>query len=242
MPKRLRLNSSTQFYGLPDFCGADSAQTTETNPPQTGSAGTGTQPPQQTGGPAGTQQTQGTENQYENPEAKIKALTEEKDRHWQSAEAMKAENQKLKEFKEEVERKGLSETEALKRDLEGRDAKITVLTEVNKTLSIQMAFLKNGTYEWVDGDAALKLVELPTDIKVSDTGEVEDQKALNQAIKNLAEKSPWLLKNKTTTEASKVAETTGNPPATTGQSAKTETEEQKRKGLENLYPSLRIHK
>jgi hypothetical protein len=178
-----------------------------------------------------------------NPQAKIAALTEEKERHYtarQQAEAKAAEQEtKLNELlaeKEERERATLSEAEKTARDLEDTKQANETLAQTNRRLSIQNAFLLQNDVQWHNPEHALSLVDL-SQVETEKDGTIKNPDVLKAAITDLAKKNAYLVKDATPPEK-KVpppgsgAPPQGDPPATNGLDADT---------LRRRFPALRSH-
>lgn len=66
------------------------------------------------------------------------------------------------------------------------------LAEKNKSMTLELAFFKSNTIDWIDPADALRLVDLD-DVDVDDSGTV-DAKALRLALRDLAKRKPHLVK------------------------------------------------
>ena len=126
-----------------------------------------------------------------NSEAKIKALQEEKDRHFnkrsEAEKALEAANKKLKD----IEDAGKSEIEKAKSDLEEVTKAHDALTAENSSLRLELAFVTDNTYKWQNPKAALKLADL-SEVEFKD-GKIT---GLDKALEKLAKSDPYLLAEK----------------------------------------------
>lgn len=221
----MRLSLAKQAVrGFPALWGSDSV--TEEEPPKTEE----TDDTKATGG-AGADEDKG------DPQKKISALEEEKDRHYKARQEAEKELEDLRKFKNDKEREAGTEVDNLRRDVEERDEVITTLSDSNKTLLLENAFLKNGEYKWHNPTRALALVDL-SEVEI-ERGQVKNPDALTKAIKALAISDPYLLKTDVDSIKDEKAPKTGQPP---GQKpGAKETPEQRRRRLESKYPALRQH-
>lgn len=208
---------------------------------QNGGAGSG----------AGAGDGAGGENSTEerDPQKKIQALTEEKDRHWTLAKEASdklaqttAELEELRKFKKEADdakltddQKVSQEIESLKAAVVEKDATITALQESAKRLVINNAFLSNNDVQWHNVERALALADLSA-VEIIDKDGVptlKDPKVVASAIKSLAESDPYLVN--TSEGAPTWHGKTGDGPSPTkktGEAARKQT-------LMEKYPALR---
>lgn len=100
--------------------------------------------------------------------------------------ATKAENE-LRELK----RKGTPEQEQQSADLKEAQSKVEKLTESNKHLTMQNAFLLSNTFTWHDPADVMEQVLKDDDIEIDDEGHVSGMDAV---LKRIAKKKPYLLK------------------------------------------------
>lgn len=89
----------------------------------------------------------------------------------------------------EAERAKMDETERTKAELADATQKIEALTETNRKLSLDNAFLVDNTYKWKDSDAAMKLADL-SGVTIGEDGKAI---GLKEALKALADSKKWLL-------------------------------------------------
>ena len=174
----------------------------------------------------------------DNPDAKIAALEEEKDRHFRLRQEAESELDELRKWKQEKESEGQSEVEK-------RDTRIKQLESDNATqaatlrsLAIENAFLSVNDVEWHNPGRALSLADL-SEVEVDKNGKA-DAKAVKAAIDKLAKAEPYLVKPKSgdDTDDDKVTKpTTGVPPVRRGGKANTD-----REALDRKYPALRTRK
>lgn len=198
------------------------------------------------GGAGGSQ----ADDQNLDPQKKITALNEEKDRHFQArTEAEKkladadAELEELRNFKKEKDQETLTSEEKvaqqideLTKTVEQKEAQIQLLTESSKKLVIRNAFLAANDVKWHNAESALSLADL-SGVEVVDGKDgvpaLKDQASVKTAVEALAKSHPYLVD---TTEGSPSWEgKTGDQP----QRRKTTDAAAKRDKLLKDYPALR---
>ena len=118
-------------------------------------------------------------------------MTESIERNKQREAERERELNELREKVRKAEQADLSELERTKSDLETKTKESNGLAEVNRRLAIENAFLLQNSVKWHDPAAALKLVDLSS-VEVKD-GAVTNPDALKEAIKKLADSSPWMV-------------------------------------------------
>lgn len=198
-------------------------------------------PPKDTGtGSTGDEQQGSTGesgSETKNPDGRIRALEEERDRHYRARQTAEAELNELREFKTKTEQAQLTESEKAKADAEAAQKRSAELEATNRRLAIHNAFLAQNSVKWHDPAAALKLVDL-SEVKVHD-GEVTNLDVLTKAIEKLAADSPWLVN----TDASK-DEKKQDPPPKSGQPPKGDKPDPNKIDpvkLAEKYPALQGH-
>lgn len=107
---------------------------------------------------------------------------------------MKAADQRasaLEREKEEQARKERTELENTQRDLETAQQRISELETLVNSTAVEREFIKHGKHEWVDVDAALRLLD-------HEGVEIKDGKVsgLPAAIEKLVKAKPYLVKDK----------------------------------------------
>lgn len=144
----------------------------------------------------GSQGQGGSSSDGGDPQRKITALEEEKNRHFearQAAETAKqAAEQELQKFRDaeaERERAGNDELTNTKKDLEAARSETVELRSALEAALLDNAFLTENEYTWQNPARVLKLVDRAT-VEIKD-GEV---KGVKDALKALAESDPYLLK------------------------------------------------
>lgn len=132
----------------------------------------------------------------EKPKTKSKSKPKETDA--QRIRRLNAENKSRREALEAaeerlraIEDKDKSELEIAKRDYEELKAKYERVPETLNSLRIENAFLKLSGYDWHDPDDALEYLRKTGEVTIDDDGTVD---GLEQAVKDLAKKKPYLLK------------------------------------------------
>lgn len=103
----------------------------------------------------------------------------------------------LRKAKEEQDRKGRSELDNLKADLEKAGKTIAAKDDTIRRLTVENTFMTLKEIDWHNPATALRLVDL-SDVEFDEsTGQVKDRKALVNAAKELAKDNPYLVKSKT---------------------------------------------
>jgi hypothetical protein len=157
---------------------------------------------------------------------------------------MKAADQRAAKFEQELtalRNKDLPEAEKLKAEHEAATQKVNQLTDTNRKLLLENAFLKDNTHEWRNPAAAMKLLDMSS-VTIDDDGHVV---GLKDALKKLANAEPYLLKEKAASEGSSSGGGTGSAGATSTGSAgvppmngKPDSAANATKGLEKRLPAL----
>lgn len=124
----------------------------------------------------------------DNPEGKIKALEEEKDRHFTKRQEAETALQEAQAKLKQIEDAGKSDLEKATSELEEVRKAQEGLQNENQDLRLQLAFVTDNTYKWKNPKAALKLADL-SDVEIKD-GKVS---GLNTALEKLAKSDPYLL-------------------------------------------------
>lgn len=132
-----------------------------------------------------------------NPQAKIKALEEEKDRHFRKAKKLAKEKAELEARLQALEQKDLKPEEKADRDKAATDAKEKAAQAATQKLRLENAFLKANEVAWVKPEQALALLLADDDYEVEfdEDGKV-DRKSLRAELKRLAKANPHLVKPK----------------------------------------------
>jgi hypothetical protein len=136
-----------------------------------------------------------------NPEAKIRALEEEKDRHYKNAKKYKKEAAELKARIQALEDKDLKPEEKAERAKADQDAKDKAMEAKTQRLALENAFLKantgDGAIAWHNPTQALTilLADDDYDVEFNDDGSV-DRKSLRAELRRLAKANPHLVKPK----------------------------------------------
>lgn len=181
---------------FPTLCGAEDGEPTD--PPATGGAGEGNQNAKPSEGG--------------DPQKKISALEEEKDRHWKAAqeaskklEELTPELEELRKFRKEQEDAKLSAEEKTAAQLaeveterDTAKAQVEDLTKAMQELVLQQAFMTAGGIKWHDPEIALSKADLSAvEIEVNEKGipVVKNPAAIEKAAKALAESKKFLVDN-----------------------------------------------
>lgn len=186
------------------------------------------------GAPSGEHTGAATEGSGD-PNRKISALEEEKDRHFQARKAAEEELQKYKDAEEQRTRASQDELTNTKQDLEKAQTVIADLQSALDSALIDNAFLVENTHQWQNPARVLKLVDREA-ITIKD-GSVQGVK---EALEALAKSDPYLLKPAEGSAGEGSGARTAGP---TGQQAAGRRSEGgnglSREELANKYPALR---
>ena len=167
------------------------------------------------------------------PQKKISALEEEKNRHYNKAQEAEARANELQKELEKRDREKLTEQERVQKDLETVTGERDALQSQVEALLIQNAFLTTNDVQWHNTERALRSVDL-SDVKIND-GKV-DTKALKDAIKKLATDEPYMVKTAEGGGSTPPPPRSGQPGAGKGTKGSPDKER-----LMKKYPSLRQH-
>lgn len=164
---------------------------------------------------------------------KIAALNEEKDRHWEAARKAEKERDDALALLKEIEDKGKDAATLQAERLKELESSTSTLSERNKGLALENAFLKDNTFKWQSADVALRLADL-SNVKIDDKGKVT---GLKEALEALATSSPFLLVPESKEEEEKKpAPRSGDAP---GSKKKPEGKAAQEAALRQKYPALR---
>jgi hypothetical protein len=106
--------------------------------------------------------------------------------------AEQAKNAELAERLKALEDKDKPADELSKRELDEAREKASRLEKQTREMTLELAFFKSNTVDWVDPSDALRLVDLD-EVDVDEDGTV-DAKALRLALRDLAKRKPHLVK------------------------------------------------
>jgi hypothetical protein len=142
---------------------------------------------------------------------------EEQERDFKKRKEAEKRADDLQKIVDEAERKGKTELENAKSDLEARDKVIAGLNDTVRRLVIENAFMTLDQITWNNPATALKLVDL-SDVEFDpETGKPKDKKQLLEAAKALAKSDPYLVKSKTAvTDETPNGKPSGKPPVVKG--------------------------
>lgn len=166
------------------------------------------------------------------PQAKIAALEEEKNRHVRRRKETETELQAARDKLAELEGKDKTETERLQARTNELEAENKSLQEGLREARLQNAFLSDNSYSWHNPGRALALADL-SEVEIDEDGTVHGLKA---ALDKLAKSDAYLIKPKGEGDDSE------DPPNTsvTNKSKKQQkNSDADRKALEDKYPALR---
>lgn len=207
---------------------------------QNGGAGTG-DGDGANGGAGGSNNSGGTGGTGEgdaggDPAAKIRALEEEKDRHFRKRQEAETELEDLRKFKKEAEDKGKTETQRLESERDEAVKAVEKLNETNSQLLLQIAFLSDNTFTWQNPKRALQLADL-SEVEIKD-GKVT---GLDRALEALSKSDPYLLKPKDDegNGSHKSSSAGSQHNGKKGSKDKDASEADKRAALLKKYPALR---
>lgn len=130
-------------------------------------------------------------------DAKIKALEEEKQRHYNKAKKEKDRADKLEAELKALRDKSLKPEEREERDKIEQSKKEKEAADRVAKLNLENAFLRANEIEWVKPEQALAILLADDDYEVEfdDDGKV-DRKSLRAELKRLAKANPHLVKPK----------------------------------------------
>jgi TolA-binding protein len=191
----------------------------------------------------------GEQQQELDPQKKIAALTEEKDRHWTLAQEAKSklteaerELEELRQFKLTKEQESLSDDEKvaakvldLETKLAEKDVEIEKVKESARKLVLNNAFLAQNDVKWHNAERALALADL-SEVEIVDNNGVptlKDPSKMKAAIEALAKSDAYLV------------DTSEKPPSWEGNTGDkplkptVKSEASKREKLLKEYPALR---
>lgn len=113
-------------------------------------------------------------------------------RYRRELRAEQAKNQAMAARLKALENKDKPADEVAAAELTEAREKAAKLAERTKSMTLELAFFKANTIEWVDAADALALVDLD-DVEIDESGTV-DAKALRSALRELAKRKPHLVK------------------------------------------------
>lgn len=180
-----------------------------------------------------------------NPEAKIKALEEEKDRHFKKFKVQKKRADELEARLKALEDKDLKPEERETRAKEEQDRRDKVTAERLSQLNLENAFLRANEIDWVKPEQALAILLADPDeyeVEFGDDGKV-DRKSLRAELKRLAKANPHLVRpKKTESKGDEDADEGGSAPGATASSMngkrKGKKDQPSREQLAKKFPAL----
>jgi hypothetical protein len=140
----------------------------------------------------------GKKKKKSDPQAKIKALEEEKDRHFKNAKKYKKQAADLEARLKLLEDKDLKPEDKAERDKIAQEAKDKATEAATQRLHLENAFLRANEIDWIKPEQALALLLADPDeyeVEFDDSGKV-DRKSLRAELKRLAKANPHLVKPK----------------------------------------------
>lgn len=187
------------------------------------------------------------------PQKKIAALNEEKDRHFAQAKAAKdkleeltPELEELRKFKQEQEQAKLSADEKVEKQMKDTEAerdqykaKAESLSAAMQKLVLQQAFLTNSGVKWHDPEIALGKVDL-SDVQIEENEEgipvVKNPEALKKAAEKLASEKKFLVD--AGTEERQPWRSSGPAAGNKDKRKAGESQEDRKTSLGRKYPAL----
>jgi hypothetical protein len=128
----------------------------------------------------------------------------------------------------DAERAKLDETERTKAELADAKTALATAQDQIKSMSLELAFLKDNTFKWRDPEAALRLADL-SGVEYKEDGSVS---GLKDALKRLADNKKYLLQEEEPQQQSGQRRT----PSMNGTGNQNPPD---RNALENKFPALR---
>lgn len=168
------------------------------------------------------------------PDAKITALEEEKNRHVRRRQEAEKERDELKKRLEEIDGKDKSELDKATTRVTELESENKVLSENVQSLRIENAFLTDNTYEWHNPRRALALADL-SDVEIDGDGTVH---GLKKALDALAKSDAYLLKKNDADPENEKEQppSTGDPKKPSKRAKDADADDD---ALRNKYPALR---
>ncbi len=206
--------------------------------------------PNALGNPAGGAGGEQQQQQNLDPQVKIAALEEEKNRHFAKAKEAsdklteaERELEELRQFKQTKDQESLTEeqkTQAkiaeFEQQLAAKDAEIQKLQESSRKLAVKNAFLSANDVKWHNAESALALADL-SEVEIVDGPDglpsLKDATVMQNAIKGLADKHPYLV------DTSEGAPTWQGKTGDKQQKQQVINEADKRQKLLTKYPALK---
>lgn len=165
------------------------------------------------------------------PQAKIAALAEEKDRHVRRRQEAEAEAARVKAELDELKSKDLGELEKATARVTALESENSALNESLREARLNNAFLTSNKYEWHNPGRALSLADL-SEIEIDDDGTVH---GIEKALDALAKSDAYLLKKKDSEDDEEPPSTNpANPPKNS-----TKKQQEAEANLLKKYPALR---
>lgn len=173
------------------------------------------------------------------PNAKIVALQDEKDRQYRRRMDAERERDDARRELDKIKGKDKDETTKAKERALELETQVKNLTASLTGSQLEIAFLKDNTYAWHNPGRALALADL-SKVEIDNDGTVH---GLKEALEALAKSDPYLIKQDD--EKNKVKEDKGKPPGTGGsrsgskQGETKEARDARQSALAAKYPALR---
>lgn len=167
------------------------------------------------------------------PESKIAALEDEKNRHVRRRQEAERERDEMRKRLEALEEKDKPEQEKIKARLTELETENETLQTLVRDTRLENAFLKDNTYTWHNPGRALALADL-SEVEIDSDGKVH---GLKSALDKLAKSDSYLLKTEESKDETKDQPSTQNPKSKSKKDKQDDKAEDK--ALLDKYPALR---
>lgn len=183
-------------------------------------------------GPEGDDSSEGGDGSDKgDPNAKITALEEEKNRQYKRRKEAEAEKARLEKELEELKNKDKDETTRQGERLVQLESENQELKDTLKQTRLENAFLTDNTYSWHNPRRALQVADL-SEVEIDSDGTVS---GLSEALKALAKSDPYLLKTEKDKDEDEPP-STGGPKNPAKGKKKADADDE---AIRNKYPALR---
>jgi hypothetical protein len=182
---------------------------------------------------------EGDSDKSGNPDAKIEDLEQEKERHYRRRKEAEKRAEELERELAELKGKDTPEQEKLQTKVAELESSNEALTQSLRESRLQVAFLKDNSYDWHNPGRALSLADL-SEVEIDDDGKVH---GLKKALDSLAKSDAYLIKEKGSSKDDKEKDDLPN----TGGDSKNPSKKEKSKASQDAekdkllakYPQLR---
>lgn len=171
-----------------------------------------------------------------NPDAKIEDLEQEKERHYRRRKEAEKRAEELAAELAELKGKDTPEQEKLQTRVTELETSLEATTQQLRESRLQVAFLKDNSYDWHNPGRALAIADLG-EVEIDDDGKVH---GLKKALDSLAKSDPYLIKEKgSSKDEEKEPPSTGDPKNPSKKEKSKQSQDAARDALLKKYPSLR---